>query len=228
VLIDCPGCAASYHITKAALGPNGRRVACPRCETVWLAAPCPPEGAGFIKAAPHFSPEEPPPKQPNYVRAIAAPLPWAPRPRGGGFAGKVLTGAAALALAMGLIASRDAIAGIWPATGSLYADIGIPVGQQSLVIRDLHTVLTRMNGEVFLGVEGIIFNQRAETAAVPPIRLAILDAAGHELYTWQIAPARHTLAGGESLPFRARLAEPPQDGRDVVAHFATDEIVADR
>src|SRR5579862_5026396 len=39
MLIDCPGCAQSYHIVKAALGPNGRRVACPRCDTIWFAAP---------------------------------------------------------------------------------------------------------------------------------------------------------------------------------------------
>jgi predicted Zn finger-like uncharacterized protein len=230
VLIDCPGCAASYHITKAALGPNGRRVACPRCQTVWLAAPSLPEAPGFIKATPHFSPEEEPPaKQPAYVRAIAAPLPRELRPRRMGLVGKLLASAAALMLAMGLIASRDAIARLWPGAGRLYADIGMPVGRQSLAIRELHTALTRINGEVFLGVEGVILNQRQEETAVPPIRLAILDAAGNELYTWQIAPARHALQGGDSLPFRARLAAPPADGRDVVAHFANpDEMIADR
>ena len=230
MLIDCPGCAASYHITKAALGPNGRRVACPRCQTVWLAAPSRPEAASFIKTTPHFSPEEePPPKQPDYVRAIAAPLPREFRPRGMGLAGKFLASTAALILAMGLIASRDAVARVWPGAGRLYADIGMPVGRQSLAIRELHTVLTRVNGEVFLGVEGLILNQGQEETVVPPIRLAILDAAGNELYTWQVAPARHALQGGDNLPFRARLAEPPLEGRDVVAHFATpDEMVADR
>ncbi len=230
MLIDCPGCAASYHITKAALGPNGRRVACPRCQTVWLAAPPRPEAASFIKTTPHFSPEEePPPKQPDYVRAIAAPLPREFRPRGMGLAGKFLASTAALILAMGLIASRDAVARVWPGAGRLYADIGMPVGRQSLAIRELHTVLTRVNGEVFLGVEGLILNQGREETVVPSIRLAVLDAAGNELYTWQVAPARHALQGGDNLPFRARLAEPPPEGRDVAAHFATpDEMVADR
>ncbi len=205
-------------------------MACPRCETVWLAAPSLPEPAGFIKAVSHFSPlEEPPPKLSNYVRAIAAPLPRALRPRWGGFAGKFLAGTATLVLAMGLIASRDAIAQAWPGAGRLYADIGILVHHQDLTIRGLHTVLTRMNGEAFLGVEGVIVNQHAGETSVPPIRLAILDATGQQLYTWQIAPTRHVLAGGDSLPFRARLAAPPQGARDVVAHFATpDEMVADR
>ena len=230
MLIDCPGCAASYHITKAALGPNGRRVACPRCETVWLAAPSLPEAAGFIKATPHFSPEEKPPaKQSAYVRAIAAPVPRELRPRGMGLAGKLLAGTAALALAMGLIASRDAVARVWPGAGRLYAEIGMPVGGQSLAIRELHTALARVNGEVFLSVEGVIFNRRQQETAVPPIRLAIRDAAGNELYTWQVAPPRHALQGGDSLPFRARLAAPPADGRDVVAHFANpDEMIAGR
>jgi predicted Zn finger-like uncharacterized protein len=230
VLIDCPGCAASYHITKAALGPNGRRLACPRCETVWRATPELPPATGMIKAIPQFSPEEaPPPRQPGYVRAIAtAPSP-ALRLRRLGFAGKVISATLALALAMGLLASRDKVARLWPGAGQLFADLGIPVGQQSLTIRDLRTVLTQANGEIFLGVEGMIVNRRAGTLAVPPIQLAILDAAGQELYTWQIAAPRHSLAGGDTLPFRARLAAPPEGGRDVVAHFATaDEIVADR
>ncbi len=203
---------------------------CPRCETVWLAAPSLPQATGFIKAAPYFSPnDQHPAKQPGYVRAIAVPHPRPLRPRRLGFAGKAASVTAMLALIMGLIASRDAVTQIWPGAGRLYADIGIPAGQRSLAIGDLHTVLTQMNCETYLGVEGLVFNRRPQTTTVPPIQLAILDATGHELYTWQIAPARHTLAGGDSLPFRARLAAPPADGRDVVAHFATaDEMVADR
>ncbi len=140
-----------------------------------------------------------------------------------------MSATAALALIMGLIASREAVARVWPGAGTLYADIGIPVGQQNLTIRNLRTVLTQMNGEAYLGVEGIVFNRHGETATVPPIQLVVVDAAGHTLYTWQIAATRRTLAGGDSLPFRARLAAPPADGRDVIAHFATaDEMVADR
>ncbi|HEX4411441.1 MAG TPA: MJ0042-type zinc finger domain-containing protein [Xanthobacteraceae bacterium] len=37
MLIVCPNCATSYDVDVATLRPNGRRVRCVRCRTVWLA-----------------------------------------------------------------------------------------------------------------------------------------------------------------------------------------------
>ncbi len=221
MLIDCPSCAASYHITKAALEPNGRRVACPRCETVWLAKPAVPEAESAFSADIHLSPDDRPAstKHADYARTVsAAPAPARPF-RMPAFLHHVCTGAALLALAMGLIAARDTVARAWPGAGRLYAAMGMPVAGRSLAIRDLHTALMHLNGEAYLGVEGVIVNLRPEETPVPPVRLAIRDADGHDLYTWTVAAGRHALSGGESLLFRARLAEPPPDGRDVVARF---------
>ncbi len=39
MLIVCPTCATSYNVKPASLLPSGRRVRCPRCYTVWRAAP---------------------------------------------------------------------------------------------------------------------------------------------------------------------------------------------
>ncbi len=37
MLIVCPNCATSYDVEVASLRPNGRRVRCVRCRTVWQA-----------------------------------------------------------------------------------------------------------------------------------------------------------------------------------------------
>jgi predicted Zn finger-like uncharacterized protein len=37
MLIVCPSCAASYEVALATLFPQGRRVRCTRCRTVWHA-----------------------------------------------------------------------------------------------------------------------------------------------------------------------------------------------
>jgi len=39
MLIVCPQCAPAYEVDRAALGPDGRRVRCARCMTIWRAAP---------------------------------------------------------------------------------------------------------------------------------------------------------------------------------------------
>jgi predicted Zn finger-like uncharacterized protein len=223
VLIDCPGCSASYHITKAALGPSGRKVACPRCETVWLAKPAAPEPEDTLPtdtqiSSDHWSPAG---KHTGYARAVAAMPVAAPRRAMPPFVHNFFAGTLLLVLAMGLLASRDAIARVWPGAGRLYVAIGIPVAHDGLAIQDLHTVLTHVDGAPYLGVEGVIVNLRRGETPVPSVRLAIRDADQHELYAWTVALDRRSLPAGETLLFRARLADPPADGRDVVARFVT-------
>src|ERR1700722_6309408 len=37
MLIVCPNCATSYDVEVASLRPNGRKVRCVRCKTIWQA-----------------------------------------------------------------------------------------------------------------------------------------------------------------------------------------------
>jgi predicted Zn finger-like uncharacterized protein len=43
MLIVCPSCATSYDVVPATLQPDGRRVRCVRCRTIWHAGPTPAE-----------------------------------------------------------------------------------------------------------------------------------------------------------------------------------------
>ncbi len=42
MLIVCPQCAASYQVTPASLGLDGRSVRCANCHTIWFASPVEP------------------------------------------------------------------------------------------------------------------------------------------------------------------------------------------
>lgn len=42
MLIVCPQCAASYQVTQASLGMDGRSVRCANCHTIWFATPVEP------------------------------------------------------------------------------------------------------------------------------------------------------------------------------------------
>ncbi len=215
--IDCPGCARSYHIVKAALGPKGRRVACPRCDTIWFVAA---EETNGQLASPIRTPLEIPANDVRPRRKqVDAPTPIS-RPRSS-LLKDLCAGAALLVSGMALIGLRADVVRLWPPTGTVYAAVGLPVNLRGLELRDLHTVSTRDGSEAVLGIEGEIANVRSGTTEVPPIELSIRDTNGHILYSWTATAQKRRLAAGETIVFRAQLAEPPAGGRDVLARFAT-------
>jgi predicted Zn finger-like uncharacterized protein len=231
MLIDCPGCSKSYHIIKAALGPKGRRVACPRCDTIWFVAAEGTDGnvtplipatiemsAGYIKPSRKWVANRP----------VAAPPP-APRQRSSVLR-EICAGVVLLVSGMAFIGCRAEIVRLCPPTSAVYASLGLPVNLCGLELRDLHTVSTNDGAEPVLGVEGEIANVRDGATPVPPIELTIRDEDGHALYSWTATPQKRWLAVGETLLFRAKLAEPPPGAHDVLARFATadPETVASR
>jgi predicted Zn finger-like uncharacterized protein len=224
MLIDCPGCNKSYHIIKAALGPKGRRVACPRCDAIWFVAA---EGADGQAASSIYPTIEIPTEdiKPPRKRVAKPPLraPPAALRQHSSVLRELCTGAALLVSGMAFIGCRAEIVRLCPPTSIVYASLGLPVNLRGLELRDLHTVSTHDGAEPVLGVEGEIANVREGTTLVPPIELTIRDGDGHVLYSWTATPQKHWLAAGETLQFRARLAEPPPGGHDVLARFATAE-----
>lgn len=70
MLIVCPSCASSYDVEPAALEPNGRRVRCVRCRTVWHAEPSRAER--LLAAAEALAPANP-----LDVAEAADPAEWA-------------------------------------------------------------------------------------------------------------------------------------------------------
>ncbi len=223
MLIDCPGCAKSYHIIKAALGPNGRRVACPRCDTIWFVAASAERIEPDQSATIEIPAEDIVLRRPRKKSGFnASPAPSAASPRPGGlflFLKNLCTGAALLAFGMGFIGFRTEIVRLWPECGTGYAALGLPVNLRGLELRDLRTVSTRDTGGPVLRIEGEVANVRSAETEVPPIELTIRDRDGHVLYSWTATPQRHRLAAGESVLFRARLAAPPPEGHDIVARF---------
>jgi predicted Zn finger-like uncharacterized protein len=124
------------------------------------------------------------------------------------------------ALGGGLVARADVVRMV-PQTARLYAALGLPVNLRGLEFRGV-TAETEASGEgSFLVVEGEIANLRSGEASVPPIEIAIRGADGQALYTWTNEAPRPTLSRAESVRFRARLASPPAEGRQVFLKFAS-------
>jgi hypothetical protein len=129
-------------------------------------------------------------------------------------------GLALVAALTGLLAERAAVVRHVPETARLYAAIGLPVNLRGLELRSVASQVTGTGGEAVLTVEGEIANPMPRAAEVPQLLIALLAEDGQALYTWTSEPPRKTLEGGETTRFRARLAAPPLEGRDVLVRFA--------
>jgi hypothetical protein len=123
------------------------------------------------------------------------------------------------AVAAALIARAEVVRAM-PEAASLFRMIGLPVNLRGLVFADLETRIERQGGVAVLIVEGRIATESGSAVAVPPLRFALRDAAGTELYAWTVPPDADTLEPGQSLPFQTRMASPPFGGSDVLVRFA--------
>jgi predicted Zn finger-like uncharacterized protein len=239
MLIDCPNCAKSYHISRAAIGPRGRNVVCPQCLTSWSVTPdahgiadqsLPDPGFGDAETrfgaveinAEAISERARPPSyeelygsksQPNEA-SRGLPRELMRLPRG------AITVPIALALIMGLIACRATIVRLWPQAAKIYAAAGLPVNERGLDLQHLRVNLVHDGAQALLVVDGEIANRRWDKTPVPKIKLAVRDALGHEIYAWDEASPKAKLESGETIAFRARLVAPPTEGHDIFVRFA--------
>jgi hypothetical protein len=119
-----------------------------------------------------------------------------------------------------LVGGRMQVVRLAPATAPFYAALGLPVNLRLMDFENVVSKLAEDDGRQILVVEGEIRNLADAPRTAPRMRLAVLDAAGDEIYTWTAAPQKARLAAGEKAMFRARLAAPPQQGREVRVKFA--------
>ena len=124
-----------------------------------------------------------------------------------------------LAFNVALIGGRSEVVYYLPQTASLFAAIGLPVNLKQLKFENVR-IVPRTGGEG-LTVEGTIVSVADKAIKVPALRFAARNAAGQEIYTWVMRPARRMLDPGSKLDFHSELASPPADAKDVLVRFVT-------
>lgn len=118
--------------------------------------------------------------------------------------------------------ARTSVVGLVPQTASLFSAIGLPVNRRGLEIRDVvaYQSPAAEDRSAELVVEGDLVGVGRAGVPVPAIRIEISDAAGKPLRSFPGPPPRTILGAGETARFRARLADPPAEGRTVLLRFA--------
>jgi predicted Zn finger-like uncharacterized protein len=131
-----------------------------------------------------------------------------------------------LGLNVAFVGARSEVVRYLPQTASLFAAIGLPVNLRHLSFEDVRITKQDQDGVPILTVSGTIVSRSNTVVEVPPLRFAIRNATGQEIYAWTNRPDRKTLDAGDKLPFHTRLASPPPDSSDVVVRFANADEAA--
>jgi hypothetical protein len=94
------------------------------------------------------------------------------------------------------------------------------VNPTGLALKGVRSELVVNGSDRLLVVEGEIMNVAKKDIEVPRLELSVRGPDGLALYTWTNEGPRKTLGAAESARFRARLASPPAEGREVLVRFA--------
>jgi predicted Zn finger-like uncharacterized protein len=243
MLIVCPDCASEYVIEPAQIGADGRNVRCASCRSTFFVAGEPEvteeelaeteeykvflESQTWPEAIPSQATAERADERQGRAKAgsrsrLKATL---------GKLGAIIAGLRAIpagpAMAMlvigagvGLVLGREPIVRAVPRAAPLYAAIRLPVNPTGLELRGVRSELVVNGADRLLVVEGEVLNVAAREVGVPSLELAVRGPAGLALYTWTNEAPRKRLGPAESARFRARLASPPAEGREVLVRFA--------
>jgi hypothetical protein len=120
---------------------------------------------------------------------------------------------------IGLVFERANVVRLLPQTATLYAALGMHINLRGLVFDNVKTSTDIQDGVPILIIEGAIRNITRDTADVPRLRFAMRNTAGADIYAWTAVPERPTLAAGQTMAFRTRLASPPTESRGAYVRF---------
>lgn len=137
---------------------------------------------------------------------------WKPKPL-------TLVTAGLAAVLVALVVGRQTVVSHAPQMASLYAAVGLAVNLRGLAFEDVATTRVSHDGVPVLVVEGNIINARTGAAEIPRLRFAVRDESGAEVYSWTAQPPKSVVEAGASLPFRSRLASPPDEAHSVAVRF---------
>lgn len=262
MLIVCPSCASRYELDGAKLGPDGRKVRCASCQTLWHVAPEPelpeaptPEETQALlseeleqaaaaeaqlsatttdaqgaddQGTDSHGPEDPDVAVPSHPRGKRGHRTGRKGAKAKVKPSRAVVAAAALSLLgvalLGvLVMERDRAARAAPQLADVFEKLGFPVNIRGLKLGAVESGLVDEAAGRFLVVEGDVTNIAKSQTRVPPIEVAVQDAAGQTLYSWKTDPPRPELEPAELMRFRARLAAPPATGQTVLVRFAASE-----
>jgi hypothetical protein len=165
-----------------------------------------------------YSPQDPP-----SGGATSEPTSRSPRKIRGSI--QVFFGVAACMI---MVAKRENVVRFVPASASVFAALKMPVNLQGLAFQNVKSRLADENGQRVLAVDGEVASIRSTPGKLPDFMVEVRSDDGRTVYSWVSPAPKQNIAAGETVYFRARLAAPPMESKDIKVQFASAEIARSR
>ena len=217
MILVCPTCRTRYKVDDEALNrPGGRTVRCANCNHSWHHPTSPP--AQLLRLRERLQAVGPPSVVTAPRPAIVAPPPPRRHRRSGlGWVVVILMLGGAI---VGAILGRDQVTALWPRAVQFYELVGLKHEALGAGLDIAHVISTR-NADGLI-VEGDITDRTSVPRSVPHLRVALRDAAQHELIFKIVDPPRERLLPGETSHFVVAFLPAPDAAVGVVVTFVAD------
>lgn len=129
-----------------------------------------------------------------------------------------------LLLLTGLVLGRNELVALAPQAAPIYQRLGLPVTQAiGLELAGIVSERLGAGDEDVLRITGTVRNVAGVEREVPPLRIALLDAARDEVLVQEVLVPQSVLADGATTRFSVDLADPPEAARNFAVTFAVGE-----
>jgi predicted Zn finger-like uncharacterized protein len=134
---------------------------------------------------------------------------------------RLVAGLGLLAVLAGGVLFRVPLVTQFPALAGVYAALGLGVNVVGLDFRGVRTLQALHDGVSVLTVSGDIAGVGGTEVPVPQVVVTLLGPRGDALYQWAMLPKATELRPGDTVPFEARLSQPPAGAVSVRLSFGT-------
>jgi predicted Zn finger-like uncharacterized protein len=249
MIISCSSCDTSYEVEASYFEPDGRKVKCSSCATVWFQKYIRPEDVQEPEEVDDFeanqatsTTEETSDRQQSLdepgeddasddIKSEAQRLVAAAHQKKAGRQRhkKQLTSAvvgwgalaATIMLVAGLsVAYRQNIVKMLPSSARLYAQLGMPVNVRGMSFANVVYKRDFENGLPVLAIKGEVVNLTDRQLVLPRVRFGLLDQTDKELYYWTVRVDKKPLDPKARVKFATRLASPPAGAKGLIVRFA--------
>ncbi len=249
MIINCSSCDTSYEVETSYFEPDGRKVKCSSCATVWFQEYIRPEdvqepdevedfeenqvtGTHEVTSEPQDGLGEPGAddasddiKSEAQRLVAAAHQKKAGRQRHNKQLISAMVGWGALAATIILVAGlsvtyRQNIVKILPSSAKLFAQLGLPVNIRGMSFVNVVYKRDFENGLPVLAIKGEVVNLTDRQLVLPRVRFGLLDQTDKELYYWTVRVDKKPLDPKARVKFATRLASPPAGAKGLIVRFA--------